>query len=192
MTPKETPSRTEQALSGALILLVLSATYGAGYALSALIGLLGGGPAHFELPGGARLLGLVLLIPAGWVAASVFRVRRLQEVWISTSVTFLKLVRRLPFTERAGRTEPFVPNGPYAYVRSPMYFGIVLGIAGLGMALSALPLLLWAVVLGAWYWVYLIPFEEKELEALFGESYSSYRQQVPKLFPYGKRFRPGR
>jgi protein-S-isoprenylcysteine O-methyltransferase Ste14 len=46
------------------------------------------------------------------------------------------------------------------------------------------------VVLTCWFWFSQIPFELKELEALFGESYAEYRRQVPKLFPYGKKHKP--
>jgi len=99
------------------------------------------------------------------------------------------LIGRLPLSETKGRTEPFIPRGPYAYVRSPMYFGVVAIAFGYGFAIASVPVLLWGVILACWYWFFLIPFEEKELKALFGASYEDYRRQVPKLFPYGRRYR---
>jgi protein-S-isoprenylcysteine O-methyltransferase Ste14 len=60
----------------------------------------------------------------------------------------------------------------------------------LGLFLSSTPLLLWGLVVTCWFWFYEVPFEEKELQALLGEAYTVYRRQVPKLFPYGKKYRP--
>lgn len=186
------PTREEQALAGFLILAALGGTYGLSLALYALLGVASGSPLYLELSPVSRLLGVAFLAVGAWVEVSVFRVRRIVDVWTSTTFTFLKLVRRKPQTERMGRTEPFVPTGPYAYVRSPMYFGILLGVLGLSVAVSSLPLLFWGGVLAVWYAVFLIPFEERELEALFGASYRDYQRQVPMLVPYGKKYHPGR
>lgn len=69
-----------------------------------------------------------------------------------------------------------------------MYFGVVAMSLGIGLADASLVLVSWGLVLACWYWFFLIPFEEKELEALFGASYTNYRRQVPKLFPYGRKY----
>ena len=69
-----------------------------------------------------------------------------------------------------------------------MYFGVVSVVLGSGLAAASPPLLAWGLVLAGWYWFLLIPFEERELEALFGARYLDYRRQVPKLFPYGRRY----
>lgn len=186
------PSRAEQALAGALILAILAGTYALGYAVDALVEITTGGLLRVELPTLVRLLSIALLAAGAWVEVSVFRVRHVEDVWASTTVTFLKLVRRRPLAERRGRAEPFVPTGPYAYVRSPMYFGILLGVLGLGVAFSSLTLFFWACILAVWYGFFLIPFEERELEALFGAGYGDYQRQVPMLVPYRKKYRPGR
>jgi protein-S-isoprenylcysteine O-methyltransferase Ste14 len=175
--------------TGIVILLILASTYGIGYAVYTLLGLLAGHQATLGLPIEIRLLGAVLVVVGVSVAADVFRFRRPWDVWVSTSATFMKLIGRLPLSETKGRTEPFIPRGPYAYVRSPMYFGVVAIAFGYGFAIASVPVLLWGVILACWYWFFLIPFEEKELKALFGASYEDYRRQVPKLFPYGRRYR---
>ena len=118
------------------------------------------------------------------------RYRRPLDVLVSTADTFTKLIKRKPLAEKTMRTEPFVPKGPYAWVRNPMYFGVVMLSFGIGVSLSSTPLLLWGLVVTCWFWLFQIPVEERELQALFGETYSEYRRQVPKLFPYGKRYRP--
>jgi protein-S-isoprenylcysteine O-methyltransferase Ste14 len=171
------------------ILLILSATYGVSYVIFVSLGSALGHSPTFTLPLGVRLLGVALLVFGLATAADVTRFRRPMEIFVSTAVTFMKLVRRAPLAGKMGRTEPFVPRGPYEYVRSPMYFGVVTVPFGLGLAESSLVLLIWGVVLTAFYGLVLIPFEEKELEAMFGEPYLEYKRQVPMLFPYGRRYR---
>jgi protein-S-isoprenylcysteine O-methyltransferase Ste14 len=178
----------ELVTTGLVILLILAVAYGIGYAICAILGLLAGHQLIFGPPIEVRLLGASLVLIGLAVAADVFRYRRPREVWVSTSVTFMKLIGRMPLSETMARTEPFVARGPYVYVRSPMYFGVVAITLGYGLAVGSLPMLFWGAVLACWYWFFLIPFEEKELGALFGASYADYRRQVPKLFPYGRKY----
>lgn len=179
----------ESAASAVVILLVLSITYFIGYALDALLGVLLGHRLNFGLPLEGRLLGLVLLANGLLVVGDVFRVRHPWDVWVSTSATLMKMMGRRPLNEKRWRTEPFIPKGPYVHVRSPMYFGVVSVVFGLGILETSVPLLFWGLVLTCWYWFILIPFEERELKALFGESYERYRRQVPSLFPDGRKYR---
>ena len=132
--------------------------------------------------------GLIAIGAAVALFADTFRYRNPKEMLISTSVTLRKLFGRKPIGQPAGRDEPFVVSGPYRYVRNPLYLGVVLIVVGLGFIGSSVVAFLWAFVLLCWYWFLLIPFEERELFALFGETYARYRQQVPKLFPYWKRY----
>ena len=175
--------------TGIVILLFLVSAYVLGVFVYSFIAVLAGHKLTFGLPVEVRLLGLLLMAIGLAVSADVFRFRRASDVWASTSVTVRKMAGRRPMEERTGRTEEFIPLGPYVYVRSPMYFGVVAIVFGLGMAESSGPLLLWALILACFYWFILIPFEERELQALFGESFVNYRRQVPKLFPYGRRYR---
>ena len=76
-----------------------------------------------------------------------------------------------------------VTRGPYAFVRHPMYLGIVLWHIGASLALES-PLLLLATLL------YVVPLtairitaEEKVLGAAFGDDYAAYRRTVPTLLP---------
>jgi protein-S-isoprenylcysteine O-methyltransferase Ste14 len=70
-----------------------------------------------------------------------------------------------------------------------MYFGVVLGVFGLGALFSSATILFWCLMVTLWFAVVLIPFEERELDAIFGEGYRAYKRQVPMLFPTGRRFR---
>ena len=87
--------------------------------------------------------------------------------------------------QRAGTTiKPFqessklVTNGPFRYARNPMYLGMALGLAGIGIFLGTLtPLLLipayvWKITMG------FIQHEEVMLESVFGDAYREYMGRV--------------
>jgi protein-S-isoprenylcysteine O-methyltransferase Ste14 len=86
-------------------------------------------------------------------------------------------------SEYSHRGEALIRNGPYAFVRNPMYLGILL--IGLGIVLM---LFNWWVasvfllVFAARY-ILLTLSEEKKLLALFPEEYAEYKRTVPRLFP---------
>jgi protein-S-isoprenylcysteine O-methyltransferase Ste14 len=181
-----------QAAAILLIILQLSATLGVGYAISLLLAFVFGFQPSVALPVLARLLGLALIAFGTAIGLYTLRYRRPRDMLASTSVTLLKFVQRKPTGDAAGRTEPFIPAGPYQFVRNPLYFGVIVLALGFAIALSSFTLILWDAVLVFWFWTFLIPFEERELAALFGKHYEQYRRQVPKLFPTGKKYRsPG-
>ena len=179
-----------EVLAVLLVLSVIFATFLVGYGVWLLLASMGY-TLTFDLPMLVRLLGAVPILFGLFVAGSTTRYRKPREILDSTAVTFLKLLRREPLEDR-GRTEPFRPVGPYRYVRNPMYFGVVAMAFGFCVLLSSATILLWDVALGLWFTVVLIPFEERELDALFGEGYRAYKKQVPMLFPTGRRFRAER
>jgi Phospholipid methyltransferase len=175
-----------------LILSMIVLTFLMGYGLRLLLATISGYSLEFGLPLFVRLLGGVLMILGFVVAGSTARYRKPREILDSTGVTLLKLFGREPLGERGARTEPFLPVGPYRWVRNPMYLGVVVGVFGLCALFSSATILLWGLVVTLWFALVLIPFEERELGALFGESYRAYKKQVPMLFPTGRRFRAGR
>lgn len=177
------------ALTIFLILLILSANFAVGYAVNQLLSL-AGLQLSINLPVEFRLAGLALLVVGVTMGSAVMTVRRPLDILVSTSETFMKLLGRKPVGEMTRRTEPFIPKGPYRFVRNPMYFSLLTLIFGFGLVNSSTALLLWALVLTCWFWLIEVPFEEKELQALFGESYTDYKRQVPMLFPYGKKYKP--
>ncbi len=75
-----------------------------------------------------------------------------------------------------------VADGPYRYVRNPLYLGIVFLSAGFGLLASRLG---WFVLVFATYFFYrrLIGREEQELEQSQGESFRHFKEDVPRLFP---------
>jgi protein-S-isoprenylcysteine O-methyltransferase Ste14 len=84
--------------------------------------------------------------------------------------------------DTALRTEGLVADGPFRYVRNPLYLGNVL--LSLGMALLMSPLGAGIVVLGqTFFLVRLIRREEWELLHSEGDRFSAYRAAVPMLVP---------
>ena len=71
-----------------------------------------------------------------------------------------------------------VTTGLFQYSRNPIYLGftiVLLGIALLYGSLSTLiPVLLFFLIANFWY----IPFEEKNMKKVFGQSYLFYRRRV--------------
>jgi protein-S-isoprenylcysteine O-methyltransferase Ste14 len=177
------------ALAIALISLEITATLVVSYAIFLSLSFVIGSQPSIGLPLPARLSGLIGIIPGGGVVADTLRYRRPKQMLISTSVTLRKLFGRKPIESTVGRDEQFSVVGPYRYVRNPMYLGIVLIAFGVGLVVSSILLLVWGLVLFCWFWFFLIPFEERELHALFGETYARYRRRVPKLLPYRARYR---
>ncbi|HCV43270.1 MAG TPA: isoprenylcysteine carboxylmethyltransferase family protein [Bacteroidetes bacterium] len=83
-----------------------------------------------------------------------------------------------------------ITNGPFAYVRNPLYVGNMLMYAGVGvMSMALFPWLLLVALLWFYGQYYLIVTQEEEyLAERFGEVYQDYRRGVgrfiPKLKPY--------
>lgn len=180
--------RAEAATALAILAVVLSSAM-AGVGLAALVSVIIGTWPALDLPVLVRLLGGILAAVGVFSIIVVTRFRSPKDVLDSTAVTMLKFYHRTPLEGLEGRTERFVPAGPYRYVRNPMYFGAVCIAFGLAVALSSVAGLFWGAVLIIWFWFVWIPFEERELEALFGDSYREYKRRVPMLFPNGRSYR---
>jgi protein-S-isoprenylcysteine O-methyltransferase Ste14 len=89
-----------------------------------------------------------------------------------------------------------ITQGPFAYVRHPLYSTILLSIPPLAVIwLSDLLFLIpWFLVFVVSHHVVLL--EERVLIEAFGQEYERYRRHVPALIPYkgagGQRYRAGR
>ncbi len=76
------------------------------------------------------------------------------------------------------RSSALVVRGAYRWTRNPMYVGLTLAYLGLAALLAsgwAIPLL--AVPLYAMH-CHVIPMEERQLEAVFGEEFRRYKTHV--------------
>ena len=121
------------------------------------------------------------------IAAWAVRARGAANMVVSTYVTFAKAIRRTPASEMSGRMEPLVVSGPQKYTRNPLYFGVVMTVFGLALAGASSFVFVATVVLLLWFSLVMIPMEERELRALFGEEWARYSDETPMLIPFTKR-----
>jgi protein-S-isoprenylcysteine O-methyltransferase Ste14 len=107
-------------------------------------------------------------------------------IWITgTSLGELAKARRLPqFFGFKEYPKLFIFTGAYSICRHPMYAGWLIASWGLLLSKPYLLTLFYNFLLTLFV-VYMALQEEKQMIALFGEKYSSYRRQVPFLLPYG-------
>jgi len=139
----------------------------------------------FALP--IRLVGVLVLASGFLFFGWLFRYRKPVDILVSTYVTFSKVKGEVPLEELSGRIEPLVVQGPYRYLRHPLYFGVVLLVLGWWLLLDYSFLLFSAILLLLWFNFVVAYFEEKELRAIFGEQYEQYSKEVPRMIPFTKR-----
>lgn len=151
------------------------------------LGLLMGLPGDLAIPLVVRLVGVPLIIIGLAMMAWVIRFRGFHSVLDSTYVTILKLLKRLPLEAPGTRTEPLVVAGPYRLVRHPLYSGVIGLTLGIGILDGRSWALMGAIALWAWLTMVLAPFEERELEALFGDEYVKYMRTHRRFLPIPRR-----
>ncbi len=113
----------------------------------------------------------------GVVGALVFGAGLLLAVWAR-----IHLGRNwgMPMSQKA---EPeLVTDGPYRFVRHPIYSGILLGMVGTGLAISLWWLI--ACVLIGGYFIYSARVEEGNLMRTFPAQYPAYRARTKMLIPF--------
>ena len=144
-------------------------------------------PQKLELPLVARVIGLIASLSGLLLFVWLIEYRKPVDVLISSYATFTKMVRRVPLEERLGRREPLVVQGPYRYVRHPLYAGVLLLASGLWLWFDNTPLLFTTLLFLVWFNFVVMPFEEKELGVIFGEDYEWYKRRVSKMIPLPRR-----
>jgi protein-S-isoprenylcysteine O-methyltransferase Ste14 len=86
----------------------------------------------------------------------------------------------MPMTLKRGHE--LVTTGPYAYVRHPIYFGVLLAMVGSVLVIS----LLWLLVLfvNAVQFLYAARREEQLMLKSFPEQYAAYMQRTKMIVPF--------
>jgi protein-S-isoprenylcysteine O-methyltransferase Ste14 len=170
-----------------IVFLFIAVLVGGLFVLSFLVSTLLGLPFSLGLPIEVRVIGGALVLAGLAIMGWVFSYRKPAEMMVSTYVTFVKLFTGAPVAERAGRTEPLVVSGPQKYVRNPLYFGIVVMVLGWAVLTGNSFVFIATASLLLWFALVLIPFEEREMQALFGEEWKRYSKMTPMLVPFTKR-----
>ena len=99
----------------------------------------------------------------------------------ATSITFIQLSHRTLFKTHHP-SDKLITKGILRYVRNPMYFGILLiYVAFLFLSISLIGIAIFIIVFLVYNWM--VNFEERILENMFGEEYREYKKKVPKWIP---------
>lgn len=86
----------------------------------------------------------------------------------------------MPMTEK--EQPELVTDGPYRFVRHPIYTGLLLALLGTGLATNLYALI--ALVLAVPYFVYSARVEERNLANAFPTTYPPYRARTKMLIPF--------
>jgi protein-S-isoprenylcysteine O-methyltransferase Ste14 len=156
---------------------------------SMVTGLLGI-PSDLGLPPALRLVGGAIAVAGLGLALWLLRYRNPLTMIVSTYFTFVKMFTRRPISRLEGRSEPLVVVGPQKYVRNSLYLGAVTMFLGWGILTDSTSSLVGVGFILLWFRLIQIPFEEKELRAIFGEQHERYSAEVPMLIPFRLKRRP--
>lgn len=85
-----------------------------------------------------------------------------------------------PVLHNQKRQTKLIKHGPFGYSRNPIYVGLILVLAGYGLALQSVFTFL--VIFPAYYFYNSALKEEINLEKLFKEEYKKYKSEVPRFF----------
>jgi protein-S-isoprenylcysteine O-methyltransferase Ste14 len=80
-------------------------------------------------------------------------------------------------------TATLVVSGAYRYVRNPMYVAVAALVAGQGLLLGSLLLLVYAVVFWGITHLFVLTYEEPTLRSTYGEQYETYAAHVHRWLP---------
>jgi protein-S-isoprenylcysteine O-methyltransferase Ste14 len=117
------------------------------------------------------------------LAASIFAiVASVGSVWLVINAV-KTLGKEWSLTARVVEGHKLATSGPYAYVRHPIYTGMLGMLVATGLAIShwqALIVALFVYVVGT---IIRVRSEEKLLREAFGEQFENYARRVPALVP---------
>jgi protein-S-isoprenylcysteine O-methyltransferase Ste14 len=126
---------------------------------------IGGG---WSLPTGSRLAGTALMVVGGIVVLCCVG-------W------FVFVGRGTPAPFDPPRS--FVPEGPYRWVRNPMYLGALLVLIGFGLWHGSLSMVLLALPAAVLAHLFVVLYEEPALRQRFGQPYAAYLALVNRWVP---------
>jgi protein-S-isoprenylcysteine O-methyltransferase Ste14 len=124
-------------------------------------------------------------VPSARVPAAL-RAIGLVAIWCGLVIrawAVLTLGRAFRTTVEVDADQPVICTGPYAYARHPSYTGLLLIVAGTGLAVGNWLGLAACLLLPLPALVLRIGVEERELVRVLGEPYRSYQARTKRLLP---------
>jgi len=76
-----------------------------------------------------------------------------------------------------------VVRGLYRYTRNPMYVGVLTVILGWAVLFQAAALVLYILIVGTCFHLFIVLYEERQLQQEFGDEYEAYRRRVSRWLP---------
>ncbi|MEW5768207.1 MAG: isoprenylcysteine carboxylmethyltransferase family protein [bacterium] len=76
-----------------------------------------------------------------------------------------------------------IVRGLYRYTRNPMYVGVLTVILCWAVMFQSVVLVLYALVVGTLFHLFVVIYEEPHLQRVFGSEYDNYRSQVGRWLP---------
>lgn len=105
------------------------------------------------------------------------------SVWLVNAAS-RRLGKQWALAARLVEGHDLISDGPYGYVRNPIYTGMFGLLLATGLAMSQWTTLLAAVLVFAVGTVIRIRREERLLRQAFGASFDEYARKVPALIPW--------
>lgn len=160
-------------LSSSMFILARAVVWGSAFVALVLVYL----PAELLRRSGVRApehFGALQVVGAALVALGV----------VPMAWSFLSFVFR-----GRGTAAPFDPprrlvvDGPYRYVRNPMYLGAMISLLGAAVCYQSLSLLVYLLVFALWAHSFVVAYEEPRLRRTFGDEYAAYAARVGRWVP---------
>lgn len=74
-------------------------------------------------------------------------------------------------------------DGPYSFCRNPLYLGSAFFGLSIAFFLKSLTFGLVLLIVFLYYWLFVVPSEEKFLESRFGDTFREFRRRTPRFWP---------
>ncbi|WP_040855887.1 isoprenylcysteine carboxylmethyltransferase family protein [Phyllobacterium sp. YR531] len=136
------------------------------------------------------------LVIAGIIALILIVLMTIRSAWtndwyheyiedVGIGIIVLSILGRMWCTLYIGgrKSAEIVRLGPYSISRNPLYVFSAFGAAGIGMMTGSLTVGLALAIICCLAFHFVIRAEEGYLENTFGETYLSYKRDVPRFFP---------
>jgi len=128
--------------------------------------------------------GLVFLFPSLWLVGFLPLLLGVAlYLWCAGAFTFIGKGTPAPIDA----PKFLVKEGPYHWVRNPMYIAVLSIVIGLAILFHSLLLVGYALLVGTMVHLFVVFVEEPSLRHQFEESYETYLRTVPRWIPGAKR-----